>query len=256
MLKKWKLNTSTVSTFLYVKLSGMGAVAHFLEIGPRFAEITALSIVAVTILIILERLYEPAVAAWGEPYPALLTFLVIASKTAIPFLLLWYMAGLNFGCLGWLRGGIMQSLGKGIVLAAVMMACAGIYQKYSYLIFGTPYQSTGGTALQHAQSFSAIVLLLTASLLNAWGEEIIFRGMLLPVLSQHAGIFLALVLQSFIFTLYHFFPLQNSLLLFFMGILFGLGYVWSGSLITPVIAHLIENGAGVAVFLLKHNHLK
>ncbi len=228
-------------------------MAYFLEIGPRFAEITAISIVAVTILIILERLCAPTVAAWGETYPALLTFLVIASKTAIPFLLLRSLAGLNPGCLGWTRGGVMQSLGKGVVLAAVMMACAGIYQKYSYLIFGTPYRSTGGAMLQHAHSYSTIALLLTASLLNAWGEEIIFRGMLLPVLSQHTGILLAIVLQSLMFTLYHFFPLQNSLLLFFMGILFGLGYVWSGSLITPVIAHLIENGAGVVVFLLKHH---
>jgi len=45
-------------------------------------------------------------------------------------------------------------------------------------------------------------------------------------------------------------------LLFFMGILFGLGYLWSGSLLTPVIAHLIENGAGAAVFLYKNYLLK
>lgn len=238
--------------FLSAEWSGMGAVVHFFKIDPRFAQITVISIVAVTILIILERLCARGVAVRGEPYPALLTFLVIALKTAIPFLFLWYLAGLNPSCLGWIRGGVMQSLGKGVVLAAVMMACAGIYQKYSYLIFGTPYRSTGSTMLQHAHSCSTIAFLITASLLNAWGEEIIFRGMLLPVLSQHTGVLLAMVLQSFIFTLYHFFPLQNSLLLFFMGILFGLGYVWSGSLITPVIAHLIENGVGVAVFLLKH----
>ncbi len=227
-----------------------------LELCPRLAQITAAAIVAVSILVILERLCAPAAAAWGELYPALLAFLVISAKTVIPLVLLWKIAGLNPDCLGWVQGDRIQAFWKAIVLAAVMLAFAGVYQKYSHLIFGTPYQSTGGNILQHAHSSAAIALLLSASLMNAFGEEIIFRGMLLPALSTRCGIGLAIVLQSLIFTLYHFFPLQNSVLLFFMGILFGLGYLWSGSLLTPVIAHLIENGAGAAVFLYKNYLLK
>ena len=92
---------------------------------------------------------------------------------------------------------------------------------------------------------------MTAALLNAFGEEIIFRGMLLPVLSNRFGMALSIILQSLVFTIYHFFPLQNSVLLFCMGIFFALGYCWSGSLLTPVVAHLIENGLGSAVFLVK-----
>jgi hypothetical protein len=163
--------------------------------------------------------------------------------------LLWKIAGLNPNCLGWIQGGRRQAFGKAVVLAAVMLMFAGVYQKYSYLIFGTPYVSTGGHALKGAHSPLAIALLLTASLLNAFGEEILFRGMLLPALSTRCGIVAAVVLQSIVFTAYHFFPLQNSVLLFGMGILFALGYLWSGSLLTPVIAHLIENGLGSAVFL-------
>jgi hypothetical protein len=226
-----------------------------LELCPRLAQITAAAIVAVSILVILERLCAPA-AAWGELYPALLAFLVISAKTVIPLVLLWKITGLNPDCLGWVQGGRIQAFWKAIVLAAVMLAFAGVYQKYSHFIFGTPYQSTGGNILQHAHSSAAIALLLSASLMNALGEEIIFRGMLLPALSTRCGIGLAIFLQSLIFTLYHLFPLQNSLLLFFMGILFGLGYLWSGSLLTPVIAHLIENGAGAAVFLYKNCLLK
>ena len=130
-----------------------------------------------------------------------------------------------------------------------MLTFAGVYQKYSHLVLGTPYVSTGSNALQGAHSPLAIALLLTTSLLNAFGEEIVFRGMLLPALTTRCGIVAAVVLQSLVFTAYHFFPLQNSVLLFFMGIFFGLGYLWSGSLLTPVLAHLIENGLGSAVFL-------
>ncbi len=231
-------------------------MAHFLDIGPRFAEVTAVSIIAVTVLVIVQRISAPALAALGDPYPALSTFLVIALKTAVPLFLLWKYAGLQPGGLPWFAGGVAQSLWKAVVLAVVMMACAGIYQKYSHLIFGTPYRATGMASLDQAHTDTAVVLLISAALLNAFGEEIIFRGMLLPVLTKHTGLLLAIVLQSCVFTIYHFFPLQNSVLLLFMGILFGLGYLWSGSLITPVIAHLIENGAGVVVVLLKHSYVK
>ena len=213
--------------------------------------ITLTVVIAVSSLVLLERALHPMLAARGDFYPALLTFLVISSKTIIPLFLLWKLAGLNPSCLGWINGGLWQALWKGVVLAAGMMVFAGLYQKYSHLIFGTPYVSTGGSALGHTSSAVAIALLLSASLLNAFGEEIIFRGMLLPVLSNRFGIAVSIILQSLIFTLYHFFPLQNSVLLFFMGIFFAFGYLWSGSLLTPVIAHLIENGAGSVYYLIR-----
>jgi len=218
---------------------------------PKASGITLAVIIAVSILVLLEKAFHETLASRGDIYPALLTFLVISSKTIIPLLLLWKLAGLNPSCLGWVNNGLWQALWKGLVLAAGMMVFAGLYQKYSYLLFGTPYVSTGGSALGHTSSAVAIALLLSASLLNAFGEEIIFRGMLLPVLSNRFGIAVSIILQSLIFTLYHFFPLQNSVLLFCMGVFFALGYRWSGSLLTPVIAHLIENGTGSAVFLIK-----
>jgi membrane protease YdiL (CAAX protease family) len=213
--------------------------------------ISASAVIAVSVLVLLERSLHPVLAGRSDLYPALLSFLVISSKTIIPLLLLWKLAGINSSCLGWVKGGLGQALWKGLVLAAGMLIFAGLYQNYSYLIFGTPYASTGGSALSHTSSSIAVALLLTAALLNAFGEEIIFRGMLLPVLSSSMGIAAAVILQSLIFTLYHFFPLQNSVLLFCMGIFFALGYIWSGSLLTPVVAHLIENGLGSAVFLVK-----
>jgi membrane protease YdiL (CAAX protease family) len=216
---------------------------------PRALYLTIVAIVVVSALVGLERLFTLKLNAWSDISSTLFTFFVISSKTLIPFFLLWKIAGLKPGCLGWVQAGRMQALWKAIVLAAVMLTFAGVYQKYSHLVFGTPYVSTGGNALQSAHSPVAITLLLIASLLNAFGEEIIFRGMLLLALSTRCGIMAAVILQSIIFTVYHFFPLQNSVLLFFMGILFALGYLWSGSLLTPVIAHLIENGTGSAFFI-------
>ena len=216
---------------------------------PRTLYVTALSIVLVSALVILEKLFNANLSSWGDTYSALFFFFVISSKTLIPLFLIWKIAGLTPGCLGRNQRDRKQALWKALVLAAGMLIFAGFYQKYSHLVFGTPYVSTGGNALQGAHSPLAIALLLVASLLNAFGEEILFRGMLLPALANRCGMVAALVLQSLVFTAYHFFPLQNSVLLFLMGIFFGLGYLWSSSLLTPVLAHLIENGLGSAVFL-------
>lgn len=218
---------------------------------PRAPGLTLTAIISVSILVLLDKACNPLLTARGDLYPALLTFLVISSKTIIPLFLLWKLAGLNPSCLGWVNNGLWQALWKGLVLAAGMLIFAGLYQNYSYLIFGTPYASTGGSALSHTSSSIAVALLLIAALLNAFGEEIIFRGMLLPVISNRFGMAFSIILQSLVFTIYHFFPLQNSVLLFCMGIFFALGYRWSGSLLTPVVAHLIENGLGSAVFLSK-----
>jgi membrane protease YdiL (CAAX protease family) len=207
-------------------------------------------VVVVTLLVLLEKTLTPKIRNWGDIYPALLSFLVILLKTVIPLVLLWKVLNLSPSTLGWIKGGLFQAVWKGVALAAFMMAFIFIYQRYSYLLFGKPYTSTGERFLVQQMSKAAIGIGISAALLNALGEEIIFRGMLLPALSSYLGVALALIVQAFIFTIYHFFPFQNSVLLFVMGIFFGLGYLWSGSLLTPILAHLIENGVPSLRFLI------
>ena len=208
-------------------------------------------IVVVTLLVLIEKWLARRMRKEGEFYPALINFLVILSKIVIPLVVLWKVYGLAPGSLGWVKGGLFQAVIKGVVLAVCMLAFIFLYQKYSSLPFHKPYTSTGGRFLTEGVSGTAIGIAVSAALLNAFGEEIIFRGMLLPALSSYLGVALAVVAQSLIFTVYHFFPLQNSVLLFIMGIFFALGYLWSGSLITPVLAHLIENGLPALLFLVR-----
>ena len=218
---------------------------------PRGVWFTLVIVVIVTLLVLLEKWLTRGIQTKGDLYPALLNFLVILSKIIIPFVLLWKGYGLDPGSLGWVKGGLSQAVLKGVVLAAFIMVFIFIYQRYSYLLFHTPYTSTGGRFLKQGVPGAAIGIALSAALMNAFGEEIIFRGMLLPALSGCLGISLAVVVQSLIFTVYHFFPLQNSVLLFMMGIFFALGYLWSGALITPVVAHLIANGLPAVLFLIR-----
>jgi len=224
---------------------------YALHSNPHLLSLTLVIISGVTALVLLERTLTPALEKRGDLFPALLTFLIILLKTVIPLGLLWNVLKLGPASLGWVTGGLVQAVLKGVVLAAFMMAFIFIYQRYSRHLFGTPYSSTGGHLLNRTHSTAAIGFNSAAALLNACGEEIIFRGMLFPALVSTCGVILSLAVQSFIFTLYHFFPLQNAVLLFCMGIFFGLGYLWGGSLLTPVLAHLITNGLPVLVFLVR-----
>jgi membrane protease YdiL (CAAX protease family) len=217
----------------------------------RLLPITVLVILIVTVLLLVERILASGMRNKGPLIPALLTFLVILSKTVIPLIVLWNFFDLPPDSWGWINGGLFQAVWKGLVLAVVMMAFIFVYQRYSYLLFGKPYTSTGSRFLNREFSSSVLGIGITAALLNAFGEEIIFRGMFFSALLNSYGTAVALFAQSFVFTIYHFFPLQNSLLLFIMRIFFGLGYLWSGSLLTPVLAHLIENGLPAFIFLVR-----
>ena len=215
----------------------------------KAVRVTVCSVLIIAALVLLEKWMSPALQALGDTPRALAAFTVMGAKIIVPLLLLKTVCGLGPGSLGWVRGGLSQAVWKGVVLAAGSLAFIFLYQRYSPLFFPS-YSFSGRSLLTRDTAPVAAGILMSASLLNAFGEEIIFRGMLLPVLSRRMTLVLALLLHSFIFTVYHLFPLQNSVLLFCMGILFGLGYLWSNSLLTPVLAHFIENATGVVLFLL------
>lgn len=224
---------------------------NFLHDLSRLLPMTVLIILLVTVFVLMERTVAHRIRKWGALFPALFTFLVILSKTIIPLVVLWKVFDLPPDAWGWVSGGLFQAVWKGLVLAVVMMVFIFLYQRYSYLLFRKPYTSTGSHFLTRDVSKVTLGIGIAAALLNAFGEEIIFRGMFFSALLDNCGVVAALFIQSFVFTVYHFFPLQNALLLFVMGIFFGLGYLWSGSLLTPVLAHLIENGLPALIFIIR-----
>jgi membrane protease YdiL (CAAX protease family) len=95
--------------------------------------------------------------------------------------------------------------------------------------------------------------ILMIAIIPAFGEEMVFRSVLQPMLIRgtrnlHLGIFLTAI----IFGLMHF-QFYGLLPRIVLGMILGYFYVWSGSIWVPVLMHLVNNGAAVIVYWLNYN---
>jgi hypothetical protein len=90
-------------------------------------------------------------------------------------------------------------------------------------------------------------------ILPAVGEELLFRAALQPMLGKmlknvHFGIILSAILFSMMhLQFYGFIPR------FGLGLLLGYFYLWSGSILVPMLMHFVNNASAVLVFYLSHN---
>jgi len=105
--------------------------------------------------------------------------------------------------------------------------------------------------LNNSNNFAFILLFLTTTLLAPLFEEIIFRGVLLPILSRDFGIILGITTSAFIFALAHL-SIGEMPPLFVLGIGLGITRLISGRLISSVIMHSLWNGLTfLNLFLLR-----
>jgi len=99
-------------------------------------------------------------------------------------------------------------------------------------------------------SFGGLIInLLLMAVLPAFGEEFIFRGILMKWFSKSMSIHLAIIISAFIFSAIHiqflgFFPR------FFMGLILGYVFYWSGSLWASILLHFLNNGMTVVSYFL------
>ncbi|MCL2105263.1 MAG: CPBP family intramembrane metalloprotease [Kiritimatiellaeota bacterium] len=78
-------------------------------------------------------------------------------------------------------------------------------------------------------------------------EELLFRGILLPVLMKGRAFLFAALLSSFYFSLIHLHG-PSFLSLIVLSVMFSAGYAATGSILTPIIMHTIFNLTGVLFF--------
>lgn len=95
--------------------------------------------------------------------------------------------------------------------------------------------------------------LFMVALIPAFGEELVFRSGLQPLLgkithSSHAGIIIsALLFSAMHLQFYGLFPR------FVLGLFLGYAFLWTASIWVPMLMHFVNNAAAVIVFYLAHN---
>ena len=105
--------------------------------------------------------------------------------------------------------------------------------------------------LNNSNYVSFTLLFLTTTVLAPLFEEIIFRGVLLPILSRDLGIVIGITISAFIFALAHL-SISEIPPLFILGIGLGIVRLTSGRLFSSVIMHSLWNGLTfLNLFLLR-----
>ncbi len=94
-----------------------------------------------------------------------------------------------------------------------------------------------------------ILLLILALGIAPLVEEILFRGLALPLLARTLGAAPAILLTAAFFALAHF-HLPSFAPLFVLAIGLAVAYIYTGSLWVPVVIHALFNGLNIGLLLL------
>jgi membrane protease YdiL (CAAX protease family) len=102
-----------------------------------------------------------------------------------------------------------------------------------------------------------VVLAVVLVTVIAFSEEIIFRGYLITrfqAITRNVGV--ALVLAAFIFSLGHGYEGSSGVITVgAMGIIFGLIYIWRGSLVAPMTMHFLQDFVGIVLGPIIASHM-
>jgi membrane protease YdiL (CAAX protease family) len=134
-------------------------------------------------------------------------------------------------------------IGGGLVLAA---GIAGLQELLSH--FGLPIvEQPWIVALAETGGAPRILLLLSAAVAAPIGEEVFFRGWMLPYLGR-LGLPSAVVVSSACFAAMHF-HLPGLALYFIFGVGLAVLYLSTRSLLAPILAHAVNNLIAVTLLL-------
>ena len=105
--------------------------------------------------------------------------------------------------------------------------------------------------LNNNNYFALIVLFITTTVVAPFFEEVIFRGVLLPILARDLGVYVGIILSSFVFALAHL-SFGELPPLFVLGIGLAMTRLISGRLLSSIIMHSLWNGLTfLNLFLLR-----
>lgn len=169
---------------------------------------------------------------------------VAAQQTLFGVLLLayWWLAGRPYAALG-----LRVELGKDFPAASLSVGVFAALWIGAHLLL---VSRAGGRKWLRCRAGRLLTFLphtvqernrfLVLSLSAGTGEEMFFRGFLLWYVNFYLGLWPAVFVSSLIFALVHLYQgWRNATLVAFLGVLFALSYVWTGSLWLAIFLHVI-----------------
>ncbi|TVQ60409.1 MAG: CPBP family intramembrane metalloprotease [Phycisphaerales bacterium] len=159
--------------------------------------------------------------------------------------------------------GVFREIGAGIFGYLAMLPLFGVAIVLTLLFvviwmaiskqLGLPEGPPNNPILELLQNLGTPGLIVLGSLVVLWAplvEEFIFRGAFYRHLRARMGIFLAMLISAVVFGVMHGYLFAMLLPVITLGFTFALLREWRGSLIAPITAHMLHNGAIFVIMVL------
>lgn len=132
---------------------------------------------------------------------------------------------------------------------------SALLSNYILQTFNIPVESQDilkGFANSDAPTWLRGYLVIMAVAIAPFIEEMVFRGIALPIAAKHASPILAVIAVSMLFAIIHG-HLPALVPLFVVAVGFSSAYIYSGSILVPMTMHALFNGINLTLFFLCYN---
>lgn len=152
---------------------------------------------------------------------------------------------------------VLKDIGTGVVFYLATMPFLWFYSMlYQIALRMAGHEPTWqevAEALSGQNPFAVRVYLgFLAVVLAPLFEEVLFRGIGLPVLARKLGAAPAVVIMSVLFAAIHF-HVPSLVPLFVIAVSFSLAYIYTGSILVPVVMHGLFNAVNLGLMTVLRN---
>jgi len=155
--------------------------------------------------------------------------------------------------------GLTRQLGLGLLFYLATMPFFWFYSTLYQLglkwLGMDPTMQEVAAAITAVESLGVRIYLITLAVVIApVFEELLFRGILLPAAARRLGVGRAILLTSLTFAAIHC-HLPSFLPLFLIAVAFALAYLYTESILVPVVMHSLFNAVNLALLTVLHDTL-
>lgn len=147
----------------------------------------------------------------------------------------------------------LKEVGLGVLFYVGIVPVVAFYSwLYNLVLYSVGYepdlQDVALAITADASPGVRIYLLGLAMILAPFFEEILFRGIGLPLFVQRWGVGRGVVFVSICFAAIHF-HIPSLVALFLLAVAFSLAYIYTGSLVVPTVMHGLFNAVNLGLLL-------